>query len=220
MCNISIIITGFLVGMGGPLTCYILLLIARDPRYPNPTLENVSDVLAWILRLTSPFFCLGKGIFAAINIENYMSIYANDSLTAWSAPILLYDVCALGVQSFVYVFLAIKMDNWTTNPRVMSRWRYFVLMITCRFFQRTKEEDEYNIVSPTPDDEDVVSEEEAVLAGQSGGSIILKQLRKVYENGKVAVDSLSLGISPGEVFGLLGINGKFAKVPNVLLATF
>jgi hypothetical protein len=220
MCNIIIIIVGFLVGMGGPLTCYILLLIARDPRYPNPTLENVSDVLSWILRLSSPFFCLGKGIFAAINIENYMFIYADDSLTAWSAPILLYEAYILGVQCIGYVFLAMKMDKWSTNPRVMSRWRYFSMMINCRFFQKSRDEGEYNVLSSLPDDEDVVAEEEAVVAGQSDRSIILKQLGKVYENGKVAVESLSLGISPGEVFGLLGINGKLCKASYFMITTF
>jgi len=36
----------------------------------------------------------------------------------------------------------------------------------------------------------------------------LQQLRKVYDNEKVAVTDLSLGISSGEAFGLLGTNGE------------
>jgi ABC-type multidrug transport system ATPase subunit len=35
----------------------------------------------------------------------------------------------------------------------------------------------------------------------------MSQLTKIYPNGKVAVNQLSLGIAPGECFGLLGING-------------
>jgi ATPase subunit of ABC transporter with duplicated ATPase domains len=60
----------------------------------------------------------------------------------------------------------------------------------------------------TPDD-DVVAEEELVLSRTcEGDAIAIKRLTKVYDDGKVAVDNLSLGIAPGECFGLLGINGK------------
>ena len=34
-----------------------------------------------------------------------------------------------------------------------------------------------------------------------------KNLRKVYDTGKVAVDNLSIGVGNGDVFGLLGVNG-------------
>jgi ABC-type uncharacterized transport system ATPase subunit len=37
--------------------------------------------------------------------------------------------------------------------------------------------------------------------------VYAKNLRKVYNTGKVAVDNLSIGIGNGEVFGLLGVNG-------------
>jgi ATP-binding cassette subfamily A (ABC1) protein 12 len=54
----------------------------------------------------------------------------------------------------------------------------------------------------------VIAEEQRVLNGEANGDpIVLSQLRKVYSNGKVAVNSLSLGIKAGECFGLLGING-------------
>jgi hypothetical protein len=62
---------------------------------------------------------------------------------------------------------------------------------------------------PLPTDCDVVAEQELVLSGKvSNDLILLKKLTKVYDNGKVAVDNLSLGVAPGECFGLLGINGK------------
>jgi ATP-binding cassette, subfamily A (ABC1), member 3 len=37
--------------------------------------------------------------------------------------------------------------------------------------------------------------------------IVIDKLTKIYDNGKVAVNELSLGIPPGQCFGLLGING-------------
>ena len=57
-------------------------------------------------------------------------------------------------------------------------------------------------------DEDVAIENERVASGAADNSlIVVNDLTKVYDNGKRAVDHLSLGIPAGECFGLLGING-------------
>jgi ABC-type uncharacterized transport system ATPase subunit len=67
-------------------------------------------------------------------------------------------------------------------------------------------------------DDDVLKEEALVLSGATRSDmIVIKKLRKVYDDGKVAVDSLSLGIAPGECFGLLGINGENQEQCGVLL---
>jgi ABC-type multidrug transport system fused ATPase/permease subunit len=60
------------------------------------------------------------------------------------------------------------------------------------------------------EDLDVTAERVRVTSGQSERAddvLIMNQIRKVYGNGKVAVQSTSLGIARGECFGLLGING-------------
>ena len=60
-----------------------------------------------------------------------------------------------------------------------------------------------------PDDDDVVEEQDRVMAGKANDDLIVaNQLTKRYDNGKLAVNNLSFGIPPGECFGLLGINGK------------
>lgn len=38
-------------------------------------------------------------------------------------------------------------------------------------------------------------------------AVILENLSKIYKDGKKAVDSISLRLEPGEVFGFLGPNG-------------
>lgn len=38
-------------------------------------------------------------------------------------------------------------------------------------------------------------------------SLLIKDIRKEYEGGKVAVEQLSLTVKEGEIFGLLGPNG-------------
>jgi hypothetical protein len=193
----------------GPLTCYILTALARDRRYPNPILEDIANILTWVLRCT-PSFCLGKGLFHAINIDTFLFLEDDDSLSVWSEPILLYEVYFLSGQCAVFLLLAIQLDKWSTNPRVTSLWRWFVACITMKWLVAWKKK-HYGCDSTTAllDDDDVRKEQERVLSGRpSTDLIVIKKLTKIYDDGKVAVDNLSLGIAPGECFGLLGINGK------------
>jgi ATPase subunit of ABC transporter with duplicated ATPase domains len=89
---------------------------------------------------------------------------------------------------------------------VVSLWRKGLACFINSPFAKSKAP--RNAATSVPDD-DVVAEEELVLSGTSEpDAIAIKRLTKVYDDGKVAVDNLSLGIAPGECFGLLGINGK------------
>lgn len=54
----------------------------------------------------------------------------------------------------------------------------------------------------------MIEEQERVLNGKANDDlIVLNQLTKRYDDGKLAVNNMSFGIPPGECFGLLGING-------------
>jgi ATPase subunit of ABC transporter with duplicated ATPase domains len=71
-----------------------------------------------------------------------------------------------------------------------------------------------------PTDDDVSAEEQLVLSGSSDrDAIAIKRLTKIYDDGKLAVDNLSLGIAPGECFGLLGINGTSSRAHQQNLST-
>lgn len=57
-------------------------------------------------------------------------------------------------------------------------------------------------------DDDVIAEEERVASGAAeDSSILVRDFKKIYPDGKYAVQGISLGIPNGECFGLLGING-------------
>jgi hypothetical protein len=59
-----------------------------------------------------------------------------------------------------------------------------------------------------PEDSDVVAERERIQAGGAADELIrLQGLRKVYHNGKVAVNNLWYSIKQNECFGFLGVNG-------------
>lgn len=210
LCNMFIIIFSFLIGMGGPLACFIMLLLGNEPGDRKPKLLLATKILTWILRFT-PCFCLGKGIFNAINIDVYGFLEGDMAISAFSEPILLYEVCFMAAECIAFLGLAIVIDIYSNNPSALSVWETLVNIVTFKWvLVATKSGDRKlaDISVALPDDEDVISEQERVVEGHAKEDlIVLSHLTKIYSNGKVAVNSMSLGIPPGECFGLLGING-------------
>jgi hypothetical protein len=208
LCFVFLIVSGIIIGFGGPLTVFILLSLGSDPGNPNHGLTNVSKILTWIFRFF-PSFCLGKGLFYAVNAGSVTYLEGHSkNLSVWSEPLLLVEVIFLVLEMIGYTGLAIFLDKWSSNPRMMSYWNAFVGLSTCNCFRaRDKGPD---ITTALPDDDDVLAEQDRVLSGGSGSDlIVLRQLTKIFSNGKIAVNKLSLGIPRGECFGLLGINGAF-----------
>ena len=82
LCNVIVIISGFLIGMGGPLTVIILEILGSDPFDPKPNLVDISNILSWILRF-NPCFCLGRALYYSLNIEFLTGVYP-DLETVWS----------------------------------------------------------------------------------------------------------------------------------------
>jgi ATP-binding cassette subfamily A (ABC1) protein 3 len=205
ICNLFIIISSFLIGMGGTLASYILRLIGSDTANPSPSLVDAAKIMEWILRFI-PAFNLSKGLFNAINIDTFEYLEGKP-LTVWHDSVLLIEVIFLACQTVVYLVLAMKIDEWSSNPKAVSIWRGFVSVVTCQFLCNSS----YGYgegAEETPEDNDVIAEQERVLSGGANNDlIVLSQLSKVYDNGKKAVNNMSLGIPPGQCFGLLGING-------------
>ena len=131
-------------------------------------------------------------------------------LTVWTDPILRIEVIYLALETVVYLALAVLLDRWSTNPRMVSIGHGIKSVLTCGCypFKRPRPTD---ITVALPEDEDVLEEQERVLEGRANNDlIVMSELKKIYDNGKKAVDNFSLGIPAGECFGLLGINGKCA----------
>lgn len=221
VCTMVSIISGFLIGMGGPIAVFILTLIANDPGNPKPNLEDIANVISWILRIFTPSFCLGKGILWVLNMDTIEYIEADPDISAWKSSVLGLEVLFLGIQTVVYFVLAVKLDQWSTNPAMMSLWKRITAFICCKWCGRRSSDPDIEYESL--DDSDVVTEEERVLSGEANNElIVLDQLTKVFDNGKKAVNKVSLGIPPGQCFGLLGINGagKVSKNLRLIVALF
>jgi ATP-binding cassette, subfamily A (ABC1), member 3 len=194
LCNVVVIISGFLVGMGGPMTCFILEAVGNDTSNPSRHLVNTANIISWILRF-HPCFCLGRGIFYALNIDT-INIWYTGIATAWDKHVLLYEVVFLAWESIVYITLAVLMDSWSLSSNVAARWNWFRGLLT-RPFELSKTKDE-NIAVAVLEDSDVVEEQTRVLnGGVSDNLIVVNGLTKVYNSGKKAVDSLSFGVARG-----------------------
>ena len=203
LCFIFLVVSSILIGFGGPLTVFILLIIGTGDTTSN--LVNVANILTWFLR-PFPSFCFGKSLFFVINKEfvAYIEGDSDQNLSVWSEPFLLVDVIFLVIEMIGYTTLAIYLDKWSSNPRIMGRFNAFRGFICCESSSKGPD-----ITTALPEDDDVLAEQDRVLSGGANSDlIVLSQLSKTYSNGKKAVNNLSLGIPHGECFGLLGINGK------------
>jgi ABC-type multidrug transport system ATPase subunit len=179
-------------------------LLGSDPTDRKHNLVEGANIIEWILRFI-PSFCLGNGIFNAINIATYEWLKGHP-ITVWDNTVIGVEVGYLVWESVVYLGLAILLDMWSSNPRAVSLWRMFTNIITCRCAPRRGPH--ADDVLAIPDDDDVVREQDRVLSGGANDDlIVISQLTKVYDTGKVAVNNVSLAIPPGQCFGLLGING-------------
>ena len=198
---------GFLLGLGGTLATFILRLIGFNPGDPKQNLLDAATITTWILRL-HPSFSLSSGIYYAINIETVESYFnAGEPTDVWSKDVLGIELIYLAVQSFAYLFLAMKIDEWSANPRAVSIWRKFLYIVTFQFCCPSGGYIENPNVE-TPDDDDVLAEQARVTEGGAEDDlIVVKNLVKQYDNGKLAVNNISFGIPAGQCFGLLGING-------------
>jgi hypothetical protein len=206
ICNLMIIISGFLIGFGGTLAEFILRLIGSDVGNPRESLILAADLVLWILRFTPPF-CLARGLYTAINLQS-ISFLEGNPVTVWDESAILYDVIFLAWESVIYLILAMKVDEWSANPRAVTIWKNFLSILTCQWICRSGYRHYDDSKPDTPDDDDVLAEKERVLSGGANNDlIVMSELSKVYDTGKKAVDSMSLGIPPGQCFGLLGING-------------
>lgn len=177
--------------------CFILRLIGEQPFDYRSSLVSAAVIVEWIFRFFPPF-CLGKGLLFAINITVFEDLQGK-KLNVFDTEIMGIEIIFLAFEAFLYLALAIGIDILSSNPEVMA----FVQKTFC-----CQGSSENSAVAAIPDDDDVLAEQQRVAAGEANDdAIVMSELSKIYPNGKIAVNKLSLGIAPGECFGLLGING-------------
>lgn len=214
-CNAAVISFNFFMGLVGPGIVLILQIIAKTLSMvgQGKELKRVVKITTCCLRIF-PSFNFGKALLFATNIEALQQGIMNKEMTVWSDDVLRIEVLCLAVQSILYVVLAILIDEFSGKPIFVRIQRFFT---SFKSYIRRISSRGYAVVSTTPaentnqeveEDEDVRAEIQRMNCGQANEDLmVLSNLRKEYPNGKVAVNKISLGIPPGQCFGLLGING-------------
>jgi len=199
LCNVVLIISSFILSLGGSLAVFIMTAIVRAKETFDAAprkLKLATSITAWGLRRFTE--CnLAKGLLFVL----HSTFISAGEVSAFSADILLVDLIVLACQGIVYTGFAVVLDIWTTNPNAIGCFGKVLSFLFCSCTSQAEPR-------TLPDDDDVIAEEKRVLDGDAESDlIVMSKLSKVFPNGKVAVKSMSLGIPPGECFGLLGING-------------
>ena len=161
-------------------------------------MEDAVKSMKFIFRLF-PGFCLGDSLLQlALNDESASSVFdplsQRKATNALDADITGLNVTYLFVEAVALMILIIVYETMRTRPGAVKQIRDTL--------------EHRTILDGSNVDEDVAVEEERVATGGADGdALILKNLRKVYSGGKVAVQNVSLGVPEGECLGYLGTNG-------------
>jgi ATP-binding cassette, subfamily A (ABC1), member 3 len=108
------------------------------------------------------------------------------------------------------------------SSRVRDNRNQFVDQWKSTFQKRfmTSQEPELDNMLNVASDIDVEREHTRVMMGEADWDlIVLKRVRKTFSTGVVAVDELTIGIPPGECFGLIGSNGAGKSTTMGLLTS-
>uniref|UniRef100_A0A7M4E1C9 ATP binding cassette subfamily A member 3 n=1 Tax=Crocodylus porosus TaxID=8502 RepID=A0A7M4E1C9_CROPO len=188
---------------------------------PELGLVDLSKTLDKIF-LILPNYCLGQCIsdfyqnyefiqfctssFEATIICRMFNISYQTNYFSWETPGIGKYLTSMAVQGFSFLFLLFLIE---TN----LLWR--LRTVVCGICKRRKWTLLLNRVPVLPEDRDVADERKKVLESPPellaslSSPLVIKELTKVYDSQEslLAVDRISLAVSKGECFGLLGFNG-------------
>jgi len=151
-------------------------------------------------------FCLSRLLENKIELSCCSSCNSGAiNYVAWEYPGIGRSLFFMAIQGVVFFLVLMLIDTGAISLFVHKRKR-FQLRAEIR-----NEEIELGNELADSQDTDVLCERDRVvnmpIADLSKSNlVIMQELTKVY-NDLIAVDKLGLGISSGECFGLLGVNG-------------
>ena len=152
--------------------------------------------------------CIGFNQSACSNSSSDSCLQWTTDYLAWERPGLLRFFIFLSIQFTTQFSLVLLYETGVLRKLFYNFQRMFrnndvdIEAIAARL----ELERLYNDI---PKDEDVIQEERRVIntnVKQSEDLLVISELTKHY-NSFMAVKGISLGIRPGETFGLLGVNG-------------
>eukprot|EP00742_Colponemidia_sp_Colp-10_P005314 GILJ01005677.1.p1 GENE.GILJ01005677.1~~GILJ01005677.1.p1 ORF type:complete len:1586 (+),score=373.31 GILJ01005677.1:210-4760(+) len=192
-----IMMVNFIIG-------FLLVLVMFFLREIEST-EDAAEVIRYILLLVPPF-ALGDGLFGLVTANSLSSIEGTKS--AFSTEVAGTNMIYMALLSVVFLALTMFIDHPSRQTR-----RELLNFKSNHTAPVVKEEDE-----------DVAKERADVENGQRPDDVVQVQgLRKEFNLGggkqKVAVQNVTFGVKPGEVFGFLGTNGAGKTTTMSMLTT-
>jgi ABC-type multidrug transport system ATPase subunit len=167
-------------------------------------------ICVWIGTIVSPIFGVVLGFLKLLNYIGFRSQLESipASSSAFEMLILGEILVALAISAVLHMGLLFLLESWTL-------WKAQLAPVppVSKMPQLS-----------TDTDVDVLAEKERLRQG-SDDCIQTHEVTKVFQtktNGnrtKVAVDSLSLGVPAGQIFGLLGHNGAGKTTSMKMMAT-
>lgn len=177
---------------------FVLILISYILDLSSKT-ENLNSSLKNVWRVF-PSFNLGEGLvnLSTMEINNQIN---RTNFTIMSFEILGRNFIFLAAETLLYFCLLLMLEK-----RVLEFLRkpFRIIWLT---ILRQGQENAWGDIDQM--DIDVLNEANRVLHG-TNDALVFKRLSKIYSNNGIhfaAVDDISVGISKGECFGLLGSNG-------------
>ncbi|XP_069503524.1 phospholipid-transporting ATPase ABCA7 isoform X2 [Ambystoma mexicanum] len=173
------------IGINGSVSTFVLEL------FPDQKLKDVNTILKKVF-LIFPHFCLGRGLIDMVKNQAIADAFERfgevPSLSPLSWDVAGKNLFAMAIQGVVFFLFTILLQ-----------YKFFLSLRTISV----------NLPPIRDEDEDVARERGRIMSGMVHTDIlVLHNLTKVYHRRKKpAVNSLCLGIPPGECFGLLGVNG-------------
>ncbi|XP_058429448.1 ATP-binding cassette sub-family A member 13-like, partial [Marmota monax] len=189
---ISYISLNFIFGLCTMLMTTMPRILAIISKAQN--LQNIYDVLKWVFTIF-PQFCLGQGLIELCYNQIKYDLTHNFGIDSYVSP---FEMDFLG---WIFVVLA-SQGTILLLLRILLHWD---------LLQWSRGHSSLQGTVKSSKDIDVEKEEMRVLEGRTSGDIlVLNSLSKSYGSffkKTMAVQDISLGISRGECFGLLGVNG-------------
>ncbi|XP_063687422.1 ATP-binding cassette sub-family A member 2-like [Bolinopsis microptera] len=164
-------------------------------------MKEVADILS-ILFMVLPSFSAAhamSSIYKNYNLQQKCNIglcteEPSASYLSFEQPGIAGNIAALAICSVVYLIMLISYDR-----------------VRRRYLSNKKQIVRVPLMSVLQEEEGVVRERERIYSEEYAfDSIVIRDLQKHYTskgNGVVGLNELSLGVRPGETFGLLGGNG-------------
>ncbi|XP_053326902.1 glucosylceramide transporter ABCA12 [Spea bombifrons] len=192
------------IGINSIISTSIVYLLTQQTGTSNANYQSLNQTYNALMNAFKifPQFCFGYGLIQLSQeqaIQNQLSLYGNtEKNDIFKMDILGWMLAAMAIEGTFFLALRLLINEG-------------IIFSIKSFFKKTCLKG-YDIVARNLDeDEDVKTERERVESHRAEGDLLqLQGLTKVfYQVNKktIAVNNMSLGIPPGECFGLLGVNG-------------